>query len=568
MKKVFVLLFFPLLVSIFPSLAYSDIPPQSQAGSLQKQEEQLQEMRKLEAQIKSKKEKPEEVVVTEKPAPVDEGSKSLVKKIDVKGVTLIPKDAVDKIVKGYEGKELGLNSMQRICDLITAEYRKRGKVTSRAYLPPQTISAKEGILVIIVIEGKLGKVSVKGNRFFSDSLIKKKLDMKPGEYFDYYALQKALVKINEHPDRFVQAGLVPGKEPGTTDIVLEVRDRVPVHFGYELDNFNPKYMNYWRNSYSVEDNNLLGLDDKLLFKYQQGLDSLYSSPYFSYTVPLTRRLEAGVYWVWSDTYLAKQYKPLDIKGKSSIGGAFLNYTLLDMNNVTLKLTGGFDYKHVLNYTGGVKTSRDDDKVLKVGANLDVSDKFGRTIATLEEDTGLLWGDVHAKDPSATRPGAGGRFEKLTGNLYRFQPMPLSSSILWKNSFQYTNYNLLSVEQLQLGGVSNVRGFASDTYSADQGLCSTAEWSFPPYFFPKNVKVPFLKTTFYEATKFVAFYDMGYGRLHDPMGTDKPERTLQGWGYGLRFNLPQGLFMSIEAAYHISEGNGGDPNLYMDFGVHF
>ena len=36
--------------------------------------------------------------------------------------------------------------------------------------------------------------------------------MKPGEYFDYAALQRALVKLNEHPDRFIKAGLVPGKE--------------------------------------------------------------------------------------------------------------------------------------------------------------------------------------------------------------------------------------------------------------------------------------------------------------------------------------------------------------------
>ena len=570
MKKVFAFFLIFGLISILPTLSYSATPPPSQtAGGIQQQEQQIQTERGLEKQIKSKKKKTEGAVVTEKPAALEEGKKTLVKKIDVKGVTLIPQDVVGKIVKDYEGKELTLNEMQKICDLITDEYRKRGRVTSRAYMPPQTITEKDGILVIIVIEGKLGNVDVKGNKFFSSWLFKKKLDMKPGEYFDYQALQKALVKINEHPDRFVKAGLVPGKDPGTTDIVLEVEDHFPVHYGYELDNFGSRYMNYFRNSFTVEDNNVTGLDDKLFVKYQKSQADFYSSPYISYTIPLCDRLEGGAYWLWSDTRLGKEYKALNITGSSSIGGGFFTYDIIDMDAVNFKLTGGFDSKSVINYTSGVKTSRDEDRVLKAGFNLDMSDKFGRTIVTLEEDVGLLMDGLHAKDPLATIPGAGAEFQKLTGNLYRLQPMPFSSSILWKNAFQYSNYTLLSVEQFQLGGISNVRGYAPAEYSGDQGLSSTVEWSFPPYFFPKDIKVPLSKSTVYDATRFVAFYDMGYVRINNPTGVEKQNRTLQGWGYGLRFNLPEDLFARVELAYRFdSKAEPGDANLYLDFGKKF
>ena len=570
MKRTTVFFLFFFFIFLITTSAYSAPPPPSQtAGGIQQQEQQIQTERGLEKQIKSKKKKTEGAVVTEKPAALEEGKKTLVKKIDVKGVTLIPQDVVGKIVKDYEGKELTLNEMQKICDLITDEYRKRGRVTSRAYMPPQTITEKDGILVIIVIEGKLGNVDVKGNKFFSSWLFKKKLDMKPGEYFDYQALQKALVKINEHPDRFVKAGLVPGKEAGTTDIVLEVQDRFPVHYGYELDNFGSRYMNYFRNSFTVEDNNLTGLDDKLFVKYQKSQADFYSSPYISYTIPLCDRLEGGAYWLWSDTRLGKEYKALNITGSSSIGGGFFTYDIIDMDAVNFKLTGGFDSKSVINYTSGVKTSRDEDRVLKAGFNLDMSDKFGRTIVTLEEDVGLLMDGLHAKDPLATIPGAGAEFQKLTGNLYRLQPMPFSSSILWKNAFQYSNYTLLSVEQFQLGGISNVRGYAPAEYSGDQGLSSTVEWSFPPYFFPKDIKVPLSKSTVYDATRFVAFYDMGYVRINNPTGVEKQNRTLQGWGYGLRFNLPEDLFARVELAYRFdSKAQPGDANLYLDFGKKF
>ena len=570
MKKIFCIFFIFLLASIFTTLSYSQTPPPGQTGGgIQQQEQQIQTERKLEKQIKSKKKKAEEAVVTEKPTSAEEGQKSLVKKIDVRGVTLIPQDAVDKIIKDYEGKELTLNEMQKVCDLITDEYRKRGRVTSRAYMPPQTITAKDGILVIIVIEGKLGNVDVKDNKFFSSKLLKKKLDMKPGEYFDYQALQKALVKINEHPDRFVKAGLVPGKEAGTTDIVLEVQDRFPVHYGYEIDNFGSRYMNFYRNSFTVEDNNVTGLDDKLYVKYQKAQADFYSSPYISYTIPLYDRLEGGMYWLWSDSKLGKEFKAIDITSESSIGGGFFTYDIIDMAAVSFKLTGGFDSKSVINYTSGVKSSRDEDRVLKAGLNLDVSDKWGRTIVTLEEDVGILMDGLHAKDPLATVPGAGAEFQKLTGNLYRLQPMPFSSSILWKNAFQATHYNMLSVEQFQLGGISNVRGYSPAEYVGDQGLTSTVEWSFPPYGFPKNIKVPLSRSTVYDATRFVAFYDMGYVRINNPTGTEKQNRTLQGWGYGLRFNLPEDLFARVELAYRFdSKVEPGDANLYLDFGKKF
>jgi len=566
MKKDLQLFFVFFLITILPTLAISQTPPSSQsAGALQKQEEQLQTQQQLEEQVQSKKKKTEKAAETENNALPEGGQKTLVKKIDVQGVSLIAQNVIDGITKDYEGRELTLKDMQKVCDLITDEYRKKGYVTSRAYMPPQTISSKEGILVIIVIQGKIGNIEVKGNKFFSSQLYKKKLEMKPGEYFDYQALQKALVEINDHPDRFVKVGLVPGKEPGTTDLLLEVEDRRPIHLGLETDDFGTRYMHYIRNTVTAEDNNLLGFDDKLFFKYQRSLGSYYSSPYVSYTVPINNKFNIGTYWLWSDTKLGKEFLPLDVKGKTSIGGVFFNYGLINTDAISLKLTGGYDYKRVINFISGVETSRDEDRVLKAGFNLDTTDKLGRTVFTLEEDVGLLAGGLYVKDPLATTPGGGAQFQKLAAYIYRLQPMPYSSSILWKNAFQYSNYNLLSVEQFQLGGISNVRGYSPAAYSGDEGVTSSIDWSFPLYFLPKDAVVPHSKSTFYDAARFVVFYDVGYAGLHDPIGTEISNRTFQSVGYGIRFNLVENFSSRIEVAYPIeAQGESTHAHLYWDF----
>ncbi len=556
------------LIFILQGISYSQTPPPSQTGGgIEQQQDQIQRERALQKRITTEKKK-EEGITEEKAASAEGGKPVLITKIEVEDVTLIPKDVIDKIISSYEGKELSLREMQKACDLITDEYRKRGRVTSRAYLPPQTI--RGGILVIAIVEGKVGNVEVRGNRYFGSQLIKKKLKLKPGKHLDYQAMQKGLTKLNENPDRFVKLVLIPGREAGTTDIVLEVEDKLPFHYGYEFDNFGSRYIEHDRHTGTVEHNNLLGLDDKLSFKYQKGQGNFYDLYSFQYTVPATNTLDIGAYTLWSDTRLAKEFKAQNITGSAQLAGAFLNFVIINLSSVDLGLTGGFDYKSVLNYVNGNKNSRDEDRVIKVGFDLDMQDRWGRTIVTFEEDIGLLIGNLHKKDPLATRQGAGAVFNKLVGNLYRLQPMPFGSTILWKNQFQATAYNMLAIEQLQVGGIANVRGYSPGEYSGDSGLTSTVEWAFPPYFMPKNLRVPLSKSTFYDATRFVAFYDLGY--LHTKtiqFAGDKTNRTVQGWGGGVRFNLPEELYARIEFAYRFnSDVQFGDANMYMDFSKRF
>jgi len=547
---------------------YAQTPPPGQTGGgMDKYESDILKQRALTKQITTKRPKPEDSAIEEKALPTEEGKKLLISNIEVRGVTLLPKQTVDKITSPYIGKELNLGEMQKICDLITAEYRNKGQVTSRAYLPPQSI--KDGILVIMIVEGRLGTVKVEGNRFFSAAQIKKKVRLKAGDFFDYKDLQKSLIKINEHPDRFVKSVLVPGKEPGTTDIVLEVEDRLPIHVGYEFDNYGSRYINYDRNTITAEDNNVFGLDDKFIFRYQKGQNQFYEMTTVNYTIPLIESLEAGIYWLWSTVRLGKEYKALHTKGKSEIGGAFINFPIIDMDDVDLRINCGFDYKHINNYVNEIKRTRDEARIVKVGFDLDMTDKWGRTVITLEENVGICAGNLHKKDPAATNVGAGSEFGKLVGNIYRLQPMPFSSSILWRSSFQATNYNMLAVEQFQIGGISNVRAYAPAEYSGDSGLSTTVEWSFPPYGFPKDLKVPFSKATFYDATRIAAFYDMGYVHIRNHVTPEKKNTTLQGWGLGFRFNLPEDFFIRLDVAYRVDRKATFDScNGYMDVGKKF
>jgi len=120
--------------------------------------------------------------------------KTLVKQITVTGVTLVKRKDIDAITSPYLNKELYLRDMQKVADLITDLYRKKGYITSRAYLPPQKIES--GVLEVRVLEGITGDINIKGNRYFRTSLLRNKIHLKKGEPFEYEALKKGLSRIN------------------------------------------------------------------------------------------------------------------------------------------------------------------------------------------------------------------------------------------------------------------------------------------------------------------------------------------------------------------------------------
>lgn len=487
--------------------------------------------------------------------------KVFVSSIRVTGVTFIPSDSVNSIVAAYQGKELTLADLQKVAGLITEAYRSRGYITSRAYLPPQKI--ENGVLEIRVIEGMTGDIEVRGNRYFKTGLLKKKIALKKGAPFDYEALRKGLVKINRHQDRFARAILAQGREPGTTDVVLEVKDRLPVHAGFDWDNFASRYIEKDRATFRLNHNNLLGLDDRLTFQYQLSQAGRYYLKAGRYLLPLNDTMQAGFYASHSRVKLGQDYEDLDARGKSSMYGVFFNASLLEKEKWSLAFNVGFDYKDITNYQQQVVSSRDRMRVARVGLESDASDDIGRTILTAETAFGIpdIMGGLAEQDPKASRSGSGGEFVKETINFLRLQQMPFASQLLWKNQLQLTPDILAAVEQFQLGGVSNVRGYPPAEAVGDRGFASTFEWAFPPYLVSKELKVPFSKATFYEAFRVVMFYDWGHTRLKRPAAGEEKHKTLRSAGTGLRFNLPEDFSLRFDLAWPLDNTPSDSDHLH-------
>ncbi|MBF0485329.1 MAG: ShlB/FhaC/HecB family hemolysin secretion/activation protein [Candidatus Omnitrophica bacterium] len=558
-KNYFLVLFLFISTSTFASPPL--VPAKDSAGGVQAGTALQENDLKLRKNIQEKR-APVEIdqARQEEISKLPDSQKVLVTKIEVTGAKLLSAKDINAIIKPFENKTLTIREMQDVANRITDAYRQKGYITSRAILPPQKV--ENSILKIEVIEGKMGDITVQGNKYYSTSLIKRKIDLKPGVPFDYTKLQNNLSIINQYQDRKVKTVLKPGQAPATTDLVLDVKDNLPIHVGLSYDNYGSRYLRHFRYQGTVTDNNLLGFDDIMTLTYQTAEGhNTYRLNSLRYLFPLSNTTQLGFYAGKTQLRLGKEFEDLNARGKSDLYSIYLTHALLKNDTTDLTLSEAFDYQDVYNFELGQETSRDRLRVARVGLKLDKSDNFnGRTIINNEIQQGIphQWGSLKSKDPTASRANiSGGLFTKDVLDVLRLQNLPLDSTLLLKGQGQLASHALTASEQFQIGGISNVRGYPSGEVVGDDGISLTGEWSFPVYFIPKNIDAPFSKAKLYDALHLAAFYDWAEAYLRVPAG-EKKDKKLSSLGCGLRYDLPENFSARLDVAWPLdqlpSDGN--------------
>ncbi len=547
MKKITYIL---LLAFIFASLS---IPLFSQT---------VEEVEKSERGIEKEKNLWDEIW-KKKPAPEKEGpaippgeavlapqEQAMLNRIDVIGVTLIPEKEINRIIQPYLNRVVSAEEMRTVANEITAAYRKRGLVTSRAYLPPQRVDS--GVLEIRVLEVATGNIEVRGNKYFKAKIYSNRTGLKKGKPFNYDTLRIGLREINLLPDRNVKAVLAPGKETGTTDVILEAQDRLPMHIGFDWDNYGSRFVDKDRIRTTLTHNNLLGLDDALTYQYQVSEGENYALSSARYLLPLTQHLKLGFFYADSKIDLRQEYEEenLNARGKSRIFSMYLTQLLMNKENFNFNFNLGFDYKNTYNFQGGIITSTDLMRVAKASLDADLTDSWGRTIINNEVSFGIpsVMGGLEKRDDLCSRSGAGGKFFKDTLGVLRLNRMPFNSTLLWKNQAQFSPDILTAAEQFQIGGIVNVRGYPAAEIVGDRGFSTTLELSMPVYPLPKGMKVPYSKAKLYDALRMILFYDLARAHLKRPTATEEKDKTLRAAGCGMRLILPENFSIKAEFAW--------------------
>jgi hemolysin activation/secretion protein len=135
----------------------------------------------------------------------------------VQGAKRLSKLEVEAAVYPYIGPARTEQDVEQARSALEKAYKEKGFQAAAVQVPVQ--QARNGVVILRVTEGIVGRLRVTGSRYFSLSKIKQNApSLAEGKVVDFNAITKDIVGLNQLPDRQVTPALRAGSEPGTVDI--------------------------------------------------------------------------------------------------------------------------------------------------------------------------------------------------------------------------------------------------------------------------------------------------------------------------------------------------------------
>jgi hemolysin activation/secretion protein len=172
------------------------------------------------------------------------------------GNTVIGKEQLESITELYIGQPLELLLLESAAQAVTDYYRKKGYTLALAYVPQQEV--KFGVVELAVLEGRIGDITVSGNKYYSSSFIKGHFAQAMEENVARNeSLERGLLLLNEYPGLKTSATLEPVKSAGATDVHVTAEDKRPLHFMLDMNNYGFNNISRYRFGAGVEVGNVL-----------------------------------------------------------------------------------------------------------------------------------------------------------------------------------------------------------------------------------------------------------------------------------------------------------------------
>jgi hemolysin activation/secretion protein len=519
-------------------------PPVPSAGVVERELEKEYEGKPLEMN----KEVPAiQIDIPDEKLEMPDGKKVFIQEIAIHGNESIATKEVLEWVNGYLNREMSLKDIYELCQSIDQHYAAKGYFLARAYPPPQTI--EKDVLLIEILEGKLGNVTVVGNKYYTESFIRSYFTSLQGKPLCYDHFLHALLLLNDNSDLLAGSLFEKGKEFGYADVILRVNDARPSHLYLNGNNYGRDLTTNARAGGRLDWGNLFTQGDCLSVAEVVGfpLKALYFTD-ATYTIPVNRKGTSveGAYLF--SKFDIEEEKSLHLRGRSDIATVKVNQALIRKRFLSVDLFSYFDYKQIQNFVLGHRRSFDKLRVLTVGGLLDhFAPAHGRDYLTVEMAGGIpdFLGGLKAVDHESSRKGGGGRFFMFNVDYDRLQQLPKDCYFYFHGSLQLSPSKLTLPEQIYIGGSDTVRGFPLAVGLGDSGYYVNLETRFPP---PVLANKNFFKLNkkWKEIIQFDAFLDHGGVFLKSEHNT-----FLWGTGLGVRIYGPYTLTLSIDVGFALN-----------------
>ncbi len=496
----------------------------------------------------------------------------------VVGARDLPKIEVAQTVYPFLGPGRTLDDVEQARAALEKAYQDKGFQGVQVLVPPQP--GRGGVVFLQVNPGKLGQLRVKGARYFLPSAIKARArSLAEGKVVNFNDVNRDITALNTLADRQVTPSLRAGLEPGTVDVDLTVKDKLPLHASLELNNRNNPNTSALRLSANANYNNLWQLGHTVGFGYQ---------------VAPERRLDAEIF---SGYYIARfpgaESFSLMLQGRKQNSKLLLaqegEFALLGTNNVVApghtigvraiftlppgpsfihSFTFGIDYGNYRNEvfvtgpTGRIPLLDEEYTYFPITATYSAT-WTGQSYTTdfnAQVVFGIRGSGTDRTELELNRPDADENFVRLRADLSHTHDLPYGLEGFVRLEGQVADRPLVNTEQIAGGGLQSVRGYLEGEVLADNGIFGTVELRSPSL-------LGFLGKTDEEKEKnewrVYLFADAGYFSFRSTPSFLESEFQLASFGIGTRMRLLGHLNGSLDAAIPLTaqtETESFDPHL--------
>lgn len=452
-------------------------------------------------------------------------------------------------MKKYFGKPVTLAGLDDITREVIAYFREQGFPVVNVVVPQQTV--KDGVIQILAIEARVGKVKVEGARWFRPLNLREEVRLKEGEKIDANQLEDDVAWLNTNPFRTVDLVFEPGEKEGTTDLVVQTKDRLPLRVYTTYDDYGIDLTGKNRQSLGFNLGNVFSLDHQAGFQYTTSWKELFNSMNAysgSYTIPFPWRHNLTIY----GSYVTSQGTATDgitsLQGESWQTSGRYNINLPSIGPLSHSVYAGADFKSSTNGVAIFNTlfSAPGNAPFNIfqmtaGYNASVRDDWGMTSgeAGVYYSPGGVsgWNTTQQFNQVVTNSCASyvyGRF-----NFNRTFLLPYNFTLSGNFNGQLASSPLMPSEQYGIGGYNTVRGYDERSANGDQGYVINAEFRTPP----GSIFKIFGNQSVEDSLQFLAFFDYGYVEDIRPVaGTPEQTVFLMSFGPGLRYNIDR--FVSV------------------------
>jgi hemolysin activation/secretion protein len=534
-------------ITIFSAGVFAAPPEVERAFQDSQRQQQIELQRQQEQFIKDRSSAapPARLPVPEVAAPTaEQGACVTVREIHVDGVTLLPAEVINQIVARYLNRCLGVSDIESLLADITRAYVDKGWIMVRAYLPQQDLGG--GSLKIVVIEGRVSEVLVEDGDKHSISLGNTAPSLE-GRALNLRDIEQALDQINRLASNNATVDTLPGKEPGDTRVVLRNEPTTPLHGYLSLDNQGSATTGKNQGGVTISVDNPLQFNDFVSYTHRESIPLRVTGKQ-SQSDALTYVLPLGY------TTLSINLNKSNYVSQFAIEGGDVFFNSGESTNSTLRLDrvlfrdamtrwtayGSLTIKDTKSYLEDIFLEGTSRSLTVMDAGVNVSSGFlgGALLLDLGVSQGLTYGGALHDADNLTSRDPRAQFTRMNFSGSYYLPFKLAEqdfqfSSRWAG--QYSRDVLYGSEQLLIGSIYTVRGFANTSLSDDNGFYMRNEI---------GLRRPFSAGGLSGSARPWIGFD--YGRaLSNNKGV--PEGTLTGLALGVQANLTGGVSLDLFAA---------------------